>query len=215
MRSAYAKTTSMLCSVNSTAMPRSTTRRLVSAISSLRSRGAMPAVGSSISRSFGFVGHRDRELDALDVAVGQRRCTADRPSAFMPTCSSNANASSRRCAAAGFHHDQIFPSDDSNAICTFSTTVSDAKVSAIWNVRPTPLLPDRRAASCRPARAPVHPHRRGWSPVSAASWPLTMLKVVDLPAPLGPIRASSSPRSMREAHAVDGAIAAERLAELR
>ena len=43
----------MLCSVNSTAMPRSTTSRLVSAISSLRSRGAMPAVGSSISSSFG------------------------------------------------------------------------------------------------------------------------------------------------------------------
>ena len=53
MRSAYANTTSMLCSVKSTAMLRSTTRRLVSAISSLRSLGAMPAVGSSISSSFG------------------------------------------------------------------------------------------------------------------------------------------------------------------
>ncbi|CFW03928.1 Uncharacterised protein [Bordetella pertussis] len=53
MRSAYANTTSMLCSVNSTAMPRSTTSRLVRAISALRSCGAMPAVGSSISSSLG------------------------------------------------------------------------------------------------------------------------------------------------------------------
>src|SRR4029453_15776035 len=42
-RSAYANTTSMLCSVNSTARPRSVTSFLVRAISSLRSFGAMPA----------------------------------------------------------------------------------------------------------------------------------------------------------------------------
>ena len=43
----------MLCSVNSTARPRSVTSFFVNAISSLRSFGAMPAVGSSISSSFG------------------------------------------------------------------------------------------------------------------------------------------------------------------
>src|SRR6218665_1841736 len=64
MRSAYANTTSMLCSVKSTAMPRWMTRSLVSAMSELRSWGAMPAVGSSMSSSLG-------ELAALHVAVGQ------------------------------------------------------------------------------------------------------------------------------------------------
>ena len=49
MRSAKANTTSIECSVNSTEMPRSITSRFTSAIRSLRSRGAMPAVGSSIS----------------------------------------------------------------------------------------------------------------------------------------------------------------------
>ena len=52
-------------------MPRSTTSRLTSAIKSLRSRGAMPAVGSSISSSRGSAGERDGELDPLDVAIGE------------------------------------------------------------------------------------------------------------------------------------------------
>ncbi|MNG33856.1 hypothetical protein D3C84_1202010 [compost metagenome] len=45
----------MLCSVKSTAMPRSITSCLVNAISALRSLGAMPAVGSSISSSLGLL----------------------------------------------------------------------------------------------------------------------------------------------------------------
>ena len=45
----------MLCSVNSTAMPRWMTRSLVRAMSSLRSLGAMPAVGSSINNSLGLL----------------------------------------------------------------------------------------------------------------------------------------------------------------
>ena len=45
----------MLCSVNSTAKPRCNTRSLVKAINSLRSLGAMPAVGSSISSSLGLL----------------------------------------------------------------------------------------------------------------------------------------------------------------
>ena len=59
------------------------TSRLVSAISSLRSFGAMPAVGSSISSSLRRVGQRDRQLDPLDVAVGQHAARRGRPA---PPC---------------------------------------------------------------------------------------------------------------------------------
>ncbi|CFW38173.1 Uncharacterised protein [Bordetella pertussis] len=77
---------------------------------------------------------------------------------------------------------------DSSAICTFSTTVSDAKVAAIWKVRPTP----RRQMSR--GRMPTSSWPSSLTePVVAGSCPPTMLKVVDLPAPLGPINASSSP----------------------
>ena len=71
MLSAWANTASMSCSVNSTPMLRSRAMPAISCISCARSFGAMPAVGSSISRSFGRAGQRDGKLDALDVAVGQ------------------------------------------------------------------------------------------------------------------------------------------------
>jgi hypothetical protein len=77
---------------------------------------------------------------------------------------------------------------ESSAICTFSTTVSEAKVSAIWKVRPTPMRQISRGL--RPTSS--WPSSR-IDPRSAFNWPLTMLKVVDLPAPLGPISASNSP----------------------
>ena len=50
----------------------------------------------------------------------------------------------------------------------------------------------------------VASRRASTLPASGRSWPLSMLKQVVLPAPLGPISASSSPASTREAHAVDG-----------
>src|SRR5258706_11446413 len=106
----------------------------------------------------------------------------------MPTWSSSASASARRCAAAGFHIENSLLSAEISAICTFSTTVSDAKVSAIWKVRPTP-----RCQMSRGLR-PISSLPSSWiEPASARSWPLTILKVVDLPAPFGPISASSSP----------------------
>src|SRR6218665_238512 len=57
----------------------------------------------------------------------------------MPTWSSSASASSRLWSAARRHIENSLWSCESSAICTFSTTVSEAKVSAIWKVRPTPL----------------------------------------------------------------------------
>ena len=71
MRSAKANTTSIECSVNSTEMPRSTTSRLTSSISSWRSR-ARHAGGRLVhQQQTRLVGERDGEFDALDVAVGE------------------------------------------------------------------------------------------------------------------------------------------------
>ena len=82
----------------------------------------------------------------------------------------------------------VSPACESSAICTFSTTVIEPKVAAIWKVRPTPSRQISRGGS------PVMSARRAaMSPLSGASWPLIMLKQVDLPAPFGPISASNSP----------------------
>ena len=155
------------------------TSSLVSAMSELRSLGAMPAVGSSMSSSLGAL--------AMAIASSTRLTSPYASSlqgrsacAFMPTWSSSATASSRLWSAARRHIENSWPSCESIAICTFSTTVSDAKVSAIWKVRPTPRR--QMARGFWPTSS--WPSNR-IEPWSALSWPLTMLKVVDLPAPLG------------------------------
>ncbi len=113
--------------------------RSVSVINARRSLGAMPAAGSSISSSFGLVGEREREFEPLDVAIGEfaaepiglighadeRRAGAQRLVAMAAAPPSAASARARRRC-------------ESSAICTFSATVIEAKVAAIWNVRPTP-----------------------------------------------------------------------------
>ena len=75
-----------------------------------------------------------------------------------------------------------------SAICTFSTTDMERKVCATWKVRPTPMRHTARGG--RPVMScPLSVTR----PVSGRSCPPTMLKVVDLPAPFGPMIASISP----------------------
>ena len=69
--------------------------------------------------------------------------------------------------------------------------------------------PDLRAA-CRPTMS--RPSRRTMPP-SGASWPFSMLKQVLLPAPLGPISASSSPASTAKETSAHGLHAAERLVQ--
>ena len=63
-------------------------------------------------------------------------------------------------------------------------------MAVIWNVRPTPSRKTCRGASPSTSR----PSSRTL-PASAPSWPFSMLKQVVLPAPFGPIIASSSPAS--------------------
>ena len=108
--------------------------------------------------------------------------------AAMPTVASSASAASRCCNRAGRQALKTPPACEIKASCTFSTTVSEAKVSAIWKVRPTPR---RQIASGRLPTSSVPPSST--EPPSGFNWPLTILKQVVLPAPLGPIKASISP----------------------
>ena len=51
--------------------------------------------------------------------------------------------------------DRVSPACEISAICTFSTTVIEAKVAAIWKVRPTPsrqISRGGRPASSSPSR---------------------------------------------------------------
>ena len=66
----------------------------------------------------------------------------------------------------------------------------DANVAVIWKVRPTPSAQTVRGASPVMSRPPSTTR-----PASGWSWPLSMLKQVVLPAPFGPISASSRPAS--------------------
>ena len=77
-----------------------------------------------------------------------------------------------------------------SATCTFSRTVMEAKVAVIWKVRPTPSRHTARGG--RPLMS--LPSMRT-VPASGGIWPLSMLKQVLLPAPLGPMRASIWPAS--------------------
>ena len=70
MRSAWPKTASMSCSVNSTPIERSRAIRVTKFISAARSLGAMPAAGSSISSSLGSLASATGKFEALDVAIG-------------------------------------------------------------------------------------------------------------------------------------------------
>src|ERR1700675_1524370 len=88
----------------------------------------------------------------------------------------------------GFHKLNSWRSRETSAICTFSVTVIELKVAAIWNVRPTP----RRQISRGRLPAISWPSKR-IEPELGFNWPLSMLKQVDLPAPFGPISASNWP----------------------
>src|SRR5687767_12498947 len=80
------------------------------------------------------------------------------------------------------------PACDSSARSTFSRTVIDANVAATWNVRPTPA-----SAMSRGGRPVMSVPASTTRPASGRSWPLMQLKQVVLPAPFGPISATSSP----------------------
>ena len=119
----------------------------VSSISSTRSRGAMPAVGSSISSRLGSVGQRHRELDALQVAIGQHAAgpvgLGGHPDAFQQrhrlVAVQRRRAGGQKCEQAPVVREQRH--------LDVLGTVMEPKVSVIWKVRPTPSRQTRRGAS--------------------------------------------------------------------
>src|SRR5581483_9467849 len=76
------------------------------------------------------------------------------------------------------------------AACTFSNTVSLAKMLVRWKERPMPIRQMRCGAAPVMSR-PLSSTR----PASGDRWPVMRLKRVDLPAPLGPMTAAISPRA--------------------
>ena len=86
------------------------------------------------------VGQRDRQLDALDVAVGQHAASRARPAPPCRRCASSASASPRELRARRRARSRSTPARRARAAPSARSrrTVSEAKVSAIWNVRPTP-----------------------------------------------------------------------------
>ena len=70
----------------------------------------------------------------------------------------------------------------------FSRTVIDPKVAVIWKVRPTPSRQTCRGLKPAMLRPPMR-----IAPESGSICPSSRLKQVVLPAPFGPIIATSSP----------------------
>ena len=164
-RSAKPNTTSMSCSVNSTAMPSCRARSAATCISRARDR-VRHARGRLVHQQQPrLAGERERQLDALGVAVGERRAmrvgevgAADAREQRVGAGIVQRRRERRRARGRG-------PHARAARARTFSRTVIDANVAATWNVRPTPRARDRvrrqavdaravqRDACRRPARA--------------------------------------------------------------
>ena len=84
------------------------------------------------------VGQRDRQFDALQVAVGEHCAGTLGLLQHADPREERVGLLARSCAWRGRPSDQSRRWWESRAICTFSRTVIEAKVAVIWNVRPTP-----------------------------------------------------------------------------
>ena len=124
-------------------------------------------------QELGIVGQRDGELEPFDIAIRELAATA---------------RGLVRHADQGEKVIRLLPIVAGRPSATFSATVIDPKVAAIWNVRPTPSRQMSRAAIPVTSRSKMR-----MRPPLGSSCPLIMLKQVLLPAPLGPISASISP----------------------
>ena len=111
-------------------------------------------------------GQRQRELDPLRIAIGERRAMPWSAKRVMPTrSSSGVGLVAREIDGARTSSPPCALSRASSAICTFSRTVIDANVAATWNVRPTPRRAMARGGSPSmrsPSKATCrHPARAG------------------------------------------------------
>ncbi len=138
MRSACANTTSMLCSVNST-RDAALAHQFARSAPSGRCARAAPCRRSARPSAAASARWRARSrVRPLDVAVGEHR-------AGLVGALGDADLREQRERLVAVHRARRAASMlsncrrcESSAICTFSRTVIEPKVAAIWKVRPTP-----------------------------------------------------------------------------
>ena len=138
-------------------------------------------------QKFRLVGERHRELQPLEIAIGELAAGPIGITAHADEIEQPARLVAREIRRRGPEIEQRLPYDTS-ATCTFSRTVMVGKVAVIWNVRPTP---SRQIA--RGFWPTVSSPSRLMRPLSGVFWPLSISKQVLLPAPFGPISARISP----------------------
>src|SRR5437868_856050 len=187
MRSASANTASMSCSTSTIV----TSRR--SSCSSFTIRAASeiprPAIGSSSSRSRGFVASATASSSSR-CSPWLKRDTSTSARCARPTRSSAARAASRSFASlrAAPQKRKECPSWACAASATLSSAVKSSNSEVIWNDRARPSAL-RRHAGTPP---------RSWPPSRivpefGSNCPVSWLISVVLPAPFGPMIACSSP----------------------
>ena len=138
-----------------------------------------------------------------------RRAGARRPTARAgsgrrgrPSPTSPSQWSRRRCP--------LGAAEPRRPKATFSATVRCGNRACSWNTSPT----WRRSGSTPARRRRRRPRRRcAIAPASAPISPATSRSSVDLPHPLGPTRASSSPSSSARSTSSTATVAAERLGD--
>jgi len=178
-RSTSGITISMTCSTISTVMPRSRTRR-TSSTPVWASTGVSPVRTSSSSSSFGSVASA-RATSSRRFSDGTRSLASTSARASRPQNSSTSCA--LRLAPC------IWVFRTSAPTMTLSTTLMVSKLFTTWKVRPTPRW-QRSAAGRRVTSSPSNQIE----PWVGGNAPAIRLNRVDLPAPLGPIRPTISPR---------------------
>ena len=172
--------------------------------------GRRPARRAAAARDRGTARARSRRC-AAGRATDCRpagACAAARPMrSIWRAASSSRRASSPRSRRATLANVPLLPRRCAPS-ATFSSTLMSGSTLTCWKVRPMP----RRATSCEePPGDALALEARSRPPVGHST-PVTRLKMVLLPAPLGPIRPTISRGPHVEADVVDGDQAAELLA---
>src|SRR5581483_11947837 len=181
MRSQTSMISAMLWSIRRTPAPCSERTVSISRANGGTSASGRPAAGSSRRTNRGSVASaratpRRRSSPCASAAAG---ASASRS---RPSCASRPSA--RRAAARG-----EVPTP-SAATSTFSRTVSPGNAWLCWNVRARPRRPRR----CGGQRVTSWPSS-STVPAVGRSKPVSRFTSVDLPAPFGPMRPTTSPGS--------------------
>ena len=178
-RSTSGITISMTCSTISTVTPVARTRR-TSSTPVCASSGVSPVSTSSSNSSFGSVASA-RATSRRRFSDGTRSLASTLARAAMPQNSSTSWAFRRAT--------RITVLRTRAPTMTLSITVMVSKLFTTWKVRPTPRT-QRSAAGNLVTSSPSNQIE----PWVGGSTPAIRLNNVDLPAPLGPIRPTISPR---------------------